>query len=245
MQLELCPHYTLRMPQNSREITPHPSGTNKPPRSVLPEIFVFPPNRETLGGTAYFIVNKSGNVLIDCPAWNEINQQFLMANGGFSWLILTHRNGISKHINQIKNTYHCEVIIQEQEAYLLPEIKVTSFREKLSLDNSLELIWTPGYSPGSSCLYWQKQDGVLFSGRHLLPRANGDITPLRTAKTFHWFRQLNAVQLLRDRFNEKTLKYICPGANTGFLRGKGYIDRAYQKLSALDLVSLRQEQPLL
>ena len=233
------------MPQNSPEITSHPSRPIKPPRSVLPEIFAFAPHKDTLGGTAYFIVNKSGNILLDCPAWNEINQQFLMANGGVRWLILTHRNGISKQLNQIQTFCQCEVIIQEQEAYLLPEIKITSFRETLSLNNTLELIWTPGYSPGSSCLYWQENNGVLFSGRHLLPRGNGEIAPLRTAKTFHWFRQLNSVQLLLDRFNEKTLKYICPGANAGFLRGKGFLDYAYQKLSALDLSALRQEQPLL
>ena len=51
--------------------------------------------------------------------------------------------------------------------------------------------------------------------------------------------------MLRDRFSEKTLKYICPGANTGFLRGKGYLDQAYQQLSALNLESLRQKQPIL
>ena len=53
------------------------------------------------------------------------------------------------------------------------------------------------------------------------------------------------MKLLIDRFNEKTLKYICPGANTGFLRGKGYIDRAYQKLSTLDLSALRQTKPIM
>ena len=233
------------MPQNLPKITSHPSRPTKPPRSILPGIFAFAPHKDTLGGTAYLIVNKSGNVLIDCPAWNEINQQFLRANGGVRWLVLTQRNGISKQVDRIQTIHQCEVIIQEQEAYLLPEIEVTSFREKLSLDNTLELIWTPGYSPGSSCLYWQEQDGVLFSGRHLLPRGTENITPLRTAKTFHWLRQLNSVRLLLDRFDEKTLKYICPGANTGFLRGKGYLDRAYHKLSTLDLSALRQEQPII
>jgi hypothetical protein len=69
--------------------------------------------------------------------------------------------------------------------------------------------------------------------------------PLRTAKNFHWFRQLQSVAALRDRFTGDTLHYICPGANTGFLRGKGVIDRAYQYLSELDLEVLRQAQPLL
>lgn len=233
------------MPQNLKQITSLSSRQPKPPRPVLPNIFAFAPHKDTLGGTAYFIVSKTGNILLDCPAWNDINQQFLIAQGGVKWLIFTHRNGIGKEVKQIQTTHQCEIIIQEQEAYLLPETKVTSFPEKLSLNSSFELIWTPGHSPGSSCLYWQEQDGVLFSGRHLLPTGNSNIAPLRTAKTFHWFRQLNNVQLLLDRFNEKTLKYICPGANTGFLRGQGYVDQAYQKLSALDLPALRQAKPLL
>ncbi|MGK7950188.1 MAG: MBL fold metallo-hydrolase [Xenococcaceae cyanobacterium] len=233
------------MPQNLSQILPQPSKPAKPPRSILPNIFAFAPHKDILGGTAYFIVNTSGNILLDCPAWNEINQQFLITKGGVEKLIITHRNGISPQINQIKTILQCEVIIQEQEAYLLPEISLTSFKSSLSLDSAFELIWTPGYSPGSSCLHWQKQNGVLFSGRHLLPTGNGEIAPLRTAKTFHWFRQLDSMKLLIDRFNEKTLKYICPGANTGFLRGKGYIDRAYQKLSTLDLSALRQTKPIM
>ena len=232
------------MPQNTTEITPLSSRPTKPPRPILPNIFAFAPHKDTLGGTAYFIVNKTGNILIDCPAWNDINQQFLTAHGGVRWLLLSHRNGISKNLTQIQTSYHCEVVIQEQEAYLLPEQTVTVFRNTLSLDSAFELIWTPGYSPGSACLYWQEHGGILFSGRHLLPMGNGNIAPLRTAKTFHWLRQLNSVQLLLDRFNENTLKYICPGANTGFLRGQGYLDQAYQKLSTLDLSALRQKQPI-
>jgi hypothetical protein len=30
-----------------------------------------------------------------------------------------------------------------------------------------------------------------------------------------------------------------PGANTGYLRGKGYLDNAYEQLSQLDLTALR------
>lgn len=233
------------MPQNLPQITPQPLKPAKLPRLILPDTFAFAPHKDILGGTAYLIVNKSGNILLDCPAWNEINQQFLIDKGGFKKLIITHRNGISPQINQIKTIHQCEVIIQEQEAYLLPETTVTTFKRSLSFDSTFELIWTPGYSPGSSCLYWQEQEGVLFSGRHLLPTVNGEIAPLRTAKTFHWFRQLNSVRLLIDRFDEQTLKYICPGANTGFLRGKGYLDRAYQKLSNLDLSALRQTKLIL
>ncbi|MBE9166190.1 MBL fold metallo-hydrolase [Pleurocapsales cyanobacterium LEGE 06147] len=226
------------MPQNSKEIIPRSDGITKPPRSILPGIFAFAPNRDTLGATAYFIVNKSGNILLDCPAWNETNQKFVNERG-VRWLAISHRGSLSKRISQIQEALYCEIIIQEQEAYLLSEVKVTTFSEKLALTHEIELIWTPGHSPGASCLYWQDHGGVLFCGRHLLPDSSGEIVPLRTAKTFHWYRQLRSVQKLRDRFTPDTLSYICPGANTGFLRGKGYVDRAYQRLAAIDLDALR------
>lgn len=238
MQPDFSEHHTLNVPKNSNEIIPRSDGITKPPRSILPEIFAFAPNRDTLGATAYFIVNKSGNILLDCPAWNEINQEFLKEHG-VRWLVITHRGSIGKRTAQIQEALHCEVIIQEQEAYLLHDIKVTVFSEQLALSDEIELIWTPGHSPGSACLYWQNHGGVLFSGRHLLPDSSGEIVPLRTAKTFHWYRQLKSVQKLRDRFTPETLSYICPGANTGFLRGKGYVDEAYQKLTKIDLNALR------
>jgi glyoxylase-like metal-dependent hydrolase (beta-lactamase superfamily II) len=225
------------MPQESSILT-------KSPRVILEDLFAFSPNREILGGTAYFIVEKAGNILVDCPTWNEENQQFLLKKGGVRWLFLTHRGGIGKHVQQMRSVLECEVIIHEQEAYLLPEIPVTTFVKNFSLSDRLEAIWTPGHSPGSACLYWEAQEGVLFSGRHLLPNQQGKPMPLRTAKTFHWFRQLQSTEVLRDRFTSQTLHYICPGANTGFLRGKGAIEQAYQGLLDLDLSFLRQIQPI-
>ncbi|PSO93849.1 MAG: MBL fold metallo-hydrolase [Cyanobacteria bacterium QS_9_48_30] len=228
--------------QNSAGTPQHSEG-GKPPRSILEEIFAFPPNRETLGGTAYFLVEPEGNILIDCPAWEESNQQFLQDWGGVRWLFITHRGGMSK-VSEIQSALGCGVVTQEREAYLLPEATVTTFEREFSLSYNCLAIWTPGYSPGSSCLYYQSHGGVLFSGRHLLPSQQGEPTPIRMGKTFHWFRQLGSLQALRDRFSPETLRYICPGASTGFLRGRGVIDQAYQRLSRLDLEALRRETAL-
>ena len=228
------------MPQNSIEINAS-LGNLKSPRPILPGIAAFPPNRDTLGATSYLIVNKSGNILLDCPAWNETNAKFLQAQG-VQFLIITHRGGIGKQVKEMQNMLNCQVIVQEQEAYLLPEVKVTPFAENLAISADLKLIWTPGHSPGSSCLYGQQEGGILFTGRHLLPKSPTEVMPLRTAKTFHWWRQLNSVAKLRDRFSADSLKYILPGANTGYLRGKGYIDNAYQQLEQLDLTALRSTE---
>ncbi len=226
------------MPQNSTEITAS-LGRTRSPRPILSGIFAFTPNRDTLGATSYLIVDKSGNILLDCPAWTAENQEFIQSQGGIDSLIISHRGGMGKHILSMQQTLNCQIIVQEQEAYLLPEVEVTSFADFLSLSPELELIWTPGHSPGSSCLYWREQGGVLFTGRHLLPKSPGSIVPLRTAKTFHWWRQLDSIAKLRDRFTPHTLNYILPGANTGYLRGTGYIDHAYEQLQAFDLTALR------
>ncbi|OKH36562.1 MBL fold metallo-hydrolase [[Phormidium ambiguum] IAM M-71] len=211
-------------------------------RAVLDTISAFPPNRDTLGATAYLIVENQTNFLIDCPAWDRENQQFLQEQGGVSWLIVTHRGGIGK-VKEIQAAFGCQVLIQEQEAYLLPDVEVKTFQHEFNLSPQTQVIWTPGHSPGSSCVYSATQGGVLFSGRHLLPNQQGLPVPLRTSKTFHWWRQLRSVALLRDRFSPNTLNYLCPGANTGFLRGKRIIEQAYEHLATLDLDAMRETQP--
>jgi glyoxylase-like metal-dependent hydrolase (beta-lactamase superfamily II) len=195
----------------------------KLPTEVLPGIFAFAPNRDTLGGTAYAIFTPSGNTLIDSPAWNDVNRQFIHDRGGVNWLAITHRGGIGK-TTTIATELGCEVIVQEQEAYLLPELKATTFQHQFNLNDSIQAIWTPGHSPGSSCFYFDGNGGVLFTGRHLLPNQLGAAVPLQTSKTFHWPRQLRSVEAIWHRFPDRQpLAYICPGANAGLLRGQGSI----------------------
>jgi glyoxylase-like metal-dependent hydrolase (beta-lactamase superfamily II) len=240
---------------------------SKEPRAVLDSIWAFPPNRETFGGTAYFIVENSqnvpenrpkteaknasqdvtrnipgnmpGNTLIDCPSWDDNTQAFLQHRGGVEHLIITHRQGASPAAAEIQSLFGCQVWVQEQEAYLLPNVDVTSFHLSAHPSANLQVFWTPGYSPGSACVYYAQQ-GVLFTGRHLLPDQRGNPTPLRMARTFHWPRQIKSVREILERFDEKSLQYLCPGANTGFLRQQRFIDNAYEKLARLDLHELSQ-----
>lgn len=216
----------------------------KLPRPVLDTILVFPPNRDILGGVAYFLQEASGNILIDCPAWDETNQQYLQDAGGIRWLVLTHRGGMGR-VSDIQQAFDCQIVVQEQEAYLLPKLQVTSFHHDYVLSPQTRILWTPGHSPGSACVYCDRHSGVLFTGRHLLPNQQGEPVPLHIAKTFHWPRQLQSVAKLRQIFTADTLNYICPGANTGFLRGQRYIAQAYDRLCQLDLEALRQVKPAL
>lgn len=218
--------------------------SSRPPRLVFETIFAFAPNRDIMGGTAYLLQHEAGNILIDTPSWDAEVQSFLTSKGGVRWLFLTHRGGMGK-VKEIQQGFQCEVLVQEQEAYLLPGLSVTTFQQEFELNPQTTAIWTAGHSPGSACLYYQGYGGVLFTGRHLLPNAQGLPMPLRISKTFHWPRQLQNIVKLRDRFTPETLSTICPGANTGFLRGQRSIDRAYDKLAQIDLDACVAIQPLL
>jgi glyoxylase-like metal-dependent hydrolase (beta-lactamase superfamily II) len=47
--------------------------------------------------------------------------------------------------------------------------------ERLAIDGSeLEVVWTPGHSPGHCCFYWPSRR-LLFSGDHLLPKISPNI----------------------------------------------------------------------
>ncbi|MGG6293309.1 MBL fold metallo-hydrolase [Leptolyngbya sp. AN02str] len=219
-----------------------PSAAPSILRPVLDRLFAFPPNRNTLGGTAYVLQLPEGNVLIDCPNWDDTVHAELQALGGVRWLVLTHRGAIAQ-VKEIQQATGCHVVIQEQEAYLLPNLTLTTFEQKYELTETAYAFWTPGHTPGSACLYWAQHGGVLFTGRHLLPNQQGEPVPLRLSKTFHWWRQLKQVQRLLSDYSPDTLAYICPGANTGFLRGKRAIAQAYLYLATLDFDGLRLAQP--
>ncbi|MEM9451683.1 MAG: MBL fold metallo-hydrolase [Cyanobacteria bacterium P01_E01_bin.6] len=216
----------------------------KTPHSIFETVFAFPPNRDTLGGTAYFIKTSSGNGLIDCPAWAEETRQFLDNHGGVQWIFLTHRTGKGA-IQHVQKAFGCPILVQEQEAYLLPEATLISFQHEHQLTDGMMVFWTPGHSPGSACLYTPIDGGILFTGRHLLPTTQGYPAPLRVSKTFHWPRQIRHTQKILHRFLPETLHYICPGANTGFLRGAHSIPHAHEKLSHLDLEAALHQSPML
>ena len=244
------------------------SVLTKAPQTVFADrdstVFAFPPNRDTLGGTAYLICEKAAdnssegqsgqNILVDCPAFIEKNQAFITEQGGIDALFITHRGGMAK-VAEFQKMFDCQVLIQEQEAYLLPTVMTETFHRDRVVsppENRLlspvisatsRVFWTPGHSPGSACLYHSNHGGILFTGRHLIPNQAGAPQPLRLSKTFHWPRQLRHAQQLLTDFTPETLSYICPGSSTGFLRGEKKINDAYTQLQNIDWKSLESAQP--
>jgi hypothetical protein len=63
------------------------SKTTKPPRLILEGLYAFSPNRETLGGTSYLIVENTGNILVDCPGCDESERDFLREKGSVTYFL--------------------------------------------------------------------------------------------------------------------------------------------------------------
>lgn len=223
----------------------------KPPRPILEGVYAFPPNRATLGGTAYFCqaqdeAGQPTNLLIDAPANTPEVLAFLRDRGGVRYWVMTHR-GASGEAKALQAALNCQaVVVQEQEAYLLPELpNLVTYGDRYALPPLGEVFWTPGFSPGSACVYLPQQGGILFTGRHLLPDRDGQLKPLRFSKTFHWPRQLRQVKQLQAQFTPDTLAYACPAANTGFLRGQAIVHDAYAHLQAIEPAHLLTATALL
>ncbi len=184
----------------------------------------FPPHRHTLGGTSYFILGEAlglaGNLLIDCPAWEF--QPWCQTQGGIHKLLLTQRDGADR-IPEWQQAFQCPIVTHQHEAYLYPGVWVHPFADTWDVMPGVTMIWTPGYSPGSSCIYLARGGGVLFTGRHLLPNPEGKLSLLPTRKTFHWPRQQRSLHRLKTWLADRPVRYFCPGAHSGFLRGRGSI----------------------
>jgi glyoxylase-like metal-dependent hydrolase (beta-lactamase superfamily II) len=231
---------------------PEALSTSPCPQPGQPLIYAFAPNRETLGGTAYWVAIAEPNghrtqVMIDSPRWDGANQDWIAAQGGLDWLVITHRGGIGR-AQEIQQATGAKLLIQEQEAYLLPGVNCTTFAQEFQITAGVQALWTPGHSPGSTCVHVPTDSGgILFSGRTLLPTPDGTIQPIKTTTTFHWPRQIESLHQLLQRFEPTQLTEIYPGANTGFLYRQSTrqspvesAEGAHQALSRLDLEALRQ-----
>jgi hypothetical protein len=146
--------------------------------------------------------------------------------------LITHRGAIGQ-ARSIQESTGCKILIQEQEAYLLPGLDVTSFPDDL-LTPFGTAIWTPGHSPGSACFYYHLNGGVLFSGVIYCQTLKEKSCRCGQQKLFIGLVKSKVSKISLSVFSPTTLQFICPGANIGFC-GQGFVDEAYKRLAALDL----------
>jgi glyoxylase-like metal-dependent hydrolase (beta-lactamase superfamily II) len=223
---------------------PLPEG--RPPLQVLPGLWLFAPGRENQGGSAWLLERPAFDLLVDCPSLTRSNLDFLAerrqrrpaaAPGG--WIVLLGRDGHGR-CRRLQQAIGWPVLVQEQEAYLLPGVApLSTFAAEHHLDGASRLLWTPGPGPGSCVLHVRDpQEGLdgLFCGRLLVPVGPGRLAPLRTRRCFHWPRQLRSLDRLRQWLPPGSPDWIATGAGLGALRGAKLVHGGRDLLAGLDLL---------
>ena len=225
-----------------------PGAAGRPPRPVREGLWLFAPNRDAQGGSAWWLAGAAGSsgTLIDCPAFSEANLAFLQQQGE-GRILLTGRDGHGR-VRRFQEVLGWPVLVQEQEAYLLPGVqRLEPFGAELELAAGLTVRWTPGPTPGAAVLLAQgtsAADSVLFCGRLLSPSAPAQAAPLRTRRSFHWGRWLRSLEQLRAWLPPEAPQWLASGAGLGLLRGEALIPNARPMLEALNLAALADQQPV-
>ncbi len=186
-----------------------------PPHKLRKGLWVFPPNNNCHGGTSWWLDCDPEPVLIDCPPVNQeiIDSLERLSSGRSARILLTNREAHG-NIKSIQDVFGWPVLLQEQEAYLLPGLKgLETFSEEHITASGLRLLWTPGPTPGSCVVYAPAPWNVLFCGRLLIPTNSNQLASLRTPRTFHWTRQAKSLSKLREWLPSDALPSLASGAS--------------------------------
>ena len=224
-----------------------PLEQGRPPQPVRGDLWLFAPNRDTAGGSAWWLEQPgpdgSRGLLIDCPALTQTNLQFLQEHGP-GWIVLTGREGHGR-TRRLQEALGWPVLVQEQEAYLLPGLqRLHTFAAEHALSQHARLLWTPGPTPGACVLLAVGEDpgtSLLFCGRLLSPLAPGLLGPLRTSRSFHWSRWLRSLERLRTWLPADAPAWLASGAGLGALRGEKLVPGGRRVIDGLDLVALEAQ----
>ena len=235
------------------EPTPEPASASptqpaleqgRPPQVVRDDLWLFAPNRDSAGGSAWWLEQAlpdgSRGLLIDAPGLTQANLAFLQERGP-GWIVLTGREGHGR-TRPLQEALGWPVLVQEQEAYLLPGLqRLHTFAAEHALSPQARLLWTPGPTPGACVLLAGGGDpptALLFCGRLLSPLAPGRAGPLRTTRSFHWGRWLRSLERLRAWLPADAPGWLASGAGLGALRGEKLVPDGRRVLDGLDLEDL-------
>ena len=193
-----------------------------PPQRLREGLWVFPPNRDCNGGTAWWLGCEPEPVLIDCPPLTKATIGALeqLSLGRQARILLTSREGHGR-VRALQDALGWPVLVQEQEAYLLPGLtSLDSFAEEHTTVAGMRLLWTSGPTPGSCVVFAPHPWNVLFCGRLLIPVAFRQLAPLKDRRTFHWPRQLKSLEKLRQWIPSDVRPALASWAALGLLRGQ-------------------------
>ena len=239
-----CPSVTSAAESGSSLTPPLPEG--RPPLPVRRGLWLFAPSRDSQGGSAWLLERPGLDLLIDCPGLTRANLEFLAERNRRrpeaaprGWIVLLGRDGHGR-CRRLQQAIGWPVLVQEQEAYLLPGVApLSTFASEHRLDAATRLLWTPGPGPGSCVLHVRDEEADLdglFCGRLLVPLGPDRLGPLRTPRCFHWPRQLRSLARLRQWLPSGSPEWIASGAGLGALRGAKLVHGGSGLLAGLELL---------
>ena len=123
--------------------------------------------------SAYLLIKPEGNLLIYSSKKIERHFSFIEEMGGLQATFITHLHEASPYCNVVADHFGVPFYSPEIESKEISKsCRVDkTFKGNLHYDNTLEIISTPGHSPGSSCFIWTAPDEkrILFTGDNLYP----------------------------------------------------------------------------
>jgi hydroxyacylglutathione hydrolase len=136
------------------------------------QYLMWPVNRFKVN--AFLLVRPEGNLLIYSSPKIEKHYDFIESKGGIKATLISHVHEASKHCNALADHFKADFLSPEGDKQSIEKkCKVDkTFAGDTKLDDSLEIISTPGHTPGSSCFVWTAPDGkrILFTGDNLNPK---------------------------------------------------------------------------
>lgn len=165
-------------------------------KEILPRVYSCEfSSPKTYEANAHLLLSERGNILIDVPEFLPRMLTELDFFGGVRYIFLSHRDDVGDAC-RFKEQFGARIILHESERGFVPCGVDIAFENDFQFDQEITLIHTPGHTPGSSCLLFNVQGGVLFCGDHLLGNDHGLVRPVRFEWTWSWERQLESARKL-------------------------------------------------
>jgi len=127
---------------------------------------------------AYLLIRPEGNLLVYGPGKNiEQYYDFIESKGGIDKVLISHRDEATKYSTKVADRFNAQVYcpkVEKEEISKKCHVDNT-FSGDQRVDDTFEIIFTPGHSPGSSCFLWKAPDGkrLIFTGDNLVLREEG------------------------------------------------------------------------
>ena len=165
-------------------------------------------SQRSFGARSWLIQCADGNVMVDVPRWSAPLARRIQAMGGLAQIVLTHRDDVAEH-QRWAQAFACERWIHRGDADAAPSAEqVLEGQEPLELAPQIELLPTPGHTPGSLCLLLGDQRRVLFSGDHVWWNRDQDV--LVCSERYCWWDFKVQIRSLQ-RLQPLDVAWLLPG----------------------------------